>query len=210
MIWSLQGISTRPFYSTWLLNRSVLSHRCELDAIVRLTRDVMLLRNSLQRPSTPGNSDILYPLACSNTWGLLPLVIWPLRTLPPYFLMTPRSDFVWCQVTILGRMPFFGHIRETDAAIEFVTDALRPLQAGQPSPCPVRLLMVACHSWSGPFGHFHHTFLELREVTPAGVKSPFFVGCHCSAISGYRLAKEFVTEALQSSAERASRATSVD
>ena len=82
-------------------------------------------------------------------------------------------------------------------ASEFVTETFKPLQKGQP---PVSLWVmffgVASHSWSGPFGHVHQTFLFVPAVIFSGERSSFLVGCHCAMTAGKRLASEFVTDTL--------------
>ena len=78
------------------------------------------------------------------------------------------------------------------AASELVTETFRFMQKGQRVWC--RLAMAVAHSWSGPSGHFHQTRLPEPQPTPAGVRSPFFVGCHSAAISGATTAREFVEE----------------
>src|SRR5215213_2041034 len=82
-------------------------------------------------------------------------------------------------------------------ARELVYEAFLPAQYGQ--PVGLRLLVrsptTASHSWSGPSKHSHHTFFPEAATTPSGVRFPFFVGCHCLASSGYRLAREFVADA---------------
>ena len=70
----------------------------------------------------------------------------------------------------------------------------RWLQYGHPLPRRVRVLAVAAHSWSGPFGHFHQIFFLDPATMSAGPRSSFLVGCHSFAISGNRLAKLLVTE----------------
>jgi hypothetical protein len=79
---------------------------------------------------------------------------------------------------------------------ELVTDALNPRQNGHPVPPRVRLSNVDCHSWSGPFGHFHQYILLEPATTWSALRSPFLVGCHSSARSGWREARELVTDAL--------------
>ena len=79
-------------------------------------------------------------------------------------------------------------------ANELVTDTFSPRQHGQPLREVVRLPMGASHSWSGPPEHCHQNFLCEPATTWSGVTSPFLVGCHCAAISGKRVRREFVTE----------------
>ena len=84
------------------------------------------------------------------------------------------------------RLPFFvgchwAAISACREANELVTETFWPAQHGQPWPL-VRLLSEASHSWSGPSGHIHQTFL--RTTTCSGVKPPFLVGCHWAANSG--------------------------
>ena len=57
----------------------------------------------------------------------------------------------------------------------------------QPTP-EVRLATVASHSC--PFLHLHQTSLSEPGTTSRGVKSGLRVGCHCSAISGYRVSRQ--------------------
>src|ERR1700723_265359 len=54
--------------------------------------------------------------------------------------------------------------------------------------------MWPCHSWSGPFGHFHQTIWCDPEANCSGVRGLFFVGCHSPATWGKNRAREFVTE----------------
>ena len=78
---------------------------------------------------------------------------------------------------------------------EFVTEICRPAQQGQPFLTPTHLLLDdACHSWSGPLGHFHQKRLFDPAITWLGVRSPFLVGCHSAAMSECKLFREFVTE----------------
>jgi len=79
------------------------------------------------------------------------------------------------------------------AANELVTDTLLPEQQGQPFP-PTREFSVACHSWSGPFGHIHHAFLAEPATIWSGARLPFFAGCHWAANSVSRKANELVAE----------------
>src|SRR5262249_11274029 len=69
---------------------------------------------------------------------------------------------------------------------ELLTDALNPAQNGQPVALLflARLCGVACHSWSGELGQRHQTLLCDPATTIAGVRSPFFVGCHSAASWG--------------------------
>src|SRR5262245_12479139 len=76
------------------------------------------------------------------------------------------------------------------AAIELVTDTRWFRQNGQLFPP----YTCACHSWSGPFLHFHQTLWWLPLGTSRGVRSPFLLGCHKRATSGDRVASELVTE----------------
>ena len=62
---------------------------------------------------------------------------------------------------------------------------------GHPLPL-LRLVTVAGHSKSkcfpvsgSSYGKIHHTVLLLFAVTSCGVRSPFFVGCHCFASSEF-------------------------
>src|SRR5262249_14962280 len=86
-------------------------------------------------------------------------------------------------------------IAGASAAIEFVTEARLPRQKGQPVPFTARVYGVSSDSWSGPFGHFHQTLRSEPTATRRGRSSPFFLGCHCFATPGAKVAKEFVTEA---------------
>ena len=97
------------------------------------------------------------------------------------------------------RSPFFvgchsAAISEEKASSEFVTDTRCPAQHGHPLFDNVRSLILADHSWSGPSGHIHQTFLLLPATTSAGVRSPFFVGCHSAAISEEKASSEFVID----------------
>ena len=89
------------------------------------------------------------------------------------------------------RFPFFVgcHCADSSASRdckELVTETCFPSQAGHPQFLDARLAIVASHSWSGPLGHFHQTLnFDDPKVTSAGVRSPFFVGCHCAASSGW-------------------------
>ena len=71
-----------------------------------------------------------------------------------------------------------------------VTETAWPAQAGHPEPDRVRWSTFASHSWSGPSGHFHQTFLPEPATTPVGNRSPFLVGCHCAATSGNKSAND--------------------
>ena len=44
----------------------------------------------------------------------------------------------------------------------------------------------------------HHTFLCDLDVTSAGIRSSFLVGCHSAASLGNKVCKELVTETLSS------------
>src|SRR2546426_287679 len=79
-------------------------------------------------------------------------------------------------------------------ARELVTETFSPAQHGHPTLVLVRLLTTACHSWSGPFGHFHQYFSADPATTLSGVRFPFFMGCHPAAIFGKEQASELVTE----------------
>ncbi len=104
--------------------------------------------------------------------------------------------------TKVGEMPPFlvgchwAAMSGNNAARELVTDACSPLQNGQPLLVDgfVRLFGVVCHSWSGPLEHFHQTMVTDPAVTLSGVRSPFLVGCHSSAIPGKSEIKEFSPE----------------
>jgi len=66
------------------------------------------------------------------------------------------------------------------------------LHFGQFLPC-VLLPMLASHSC--PFLHCHQTFLFDPGVTSFGVSLLFLVGCHCAAISGRLVSKQFSKQA---------------
>ena len=51
-----------------------------------------------------------------------------------------------------------------------------------------------CHSWAGPLGHCHQTFLLDAPAILSGVRPPFFVGCHWIATSWNSEANALVTE----------------
>nr|WP_257131487.1 hypothetical protein [Bacillus thuringiensis] len=71
-------------------------------------------------------------------------------------------------------------------------EAYRPEQYGQLvglETFPLWLI-VASHSWSSPFEHFHHTFIFALLVTSYGISVPFFVGCHSLATLGSTYASE--------------------
>ena len=96
-------------------------------------------------------------------------------------------------------MPFFVGchsvaISENWLANELVIEGFLPAQYGQPCPARVLLWRSACHSWSGPLEHFHHTFACEPETILSGVNSLFFVGCHSAAIFENWLASELVME----------------
>src|SRR5215213_6965431 len=82
-------------------------------------------------------------------------------------------------------------------ARELVTETFLLAQYGQ--PVGLRLLVrsptTASHSWSSPSGHLHQAFFPEAATTFSATRSPFLVGCHCLASSGYRLAREFVADA---------------
>src|SRR5438874_12063332 len=93
--------------------------------------------------------------------------------------------FVGCQSAVmLGK----------STASELVTEAFRPLQEGQPASLYVRAFNLACHSWSALLGHCHQKSLFEPATTRSGVRVPFFVGCHCPAMSGKSEERELVTE----------------
>ena len=75
-----------------------------------------------------------------------------------------------------------------------VTDTFLPAQHGHPRPPLVRLLTTVCHSWSSATSHFHQVFRCEPKTTSAGVRSPFLVGCHWSAMSGKFPARLLVTD----------------
>ena len=59
---------------------------------------------------------------------------------------------------------------------------------------PLDLLLLfgeVCHSWSSPLSHFHHTFSPFPLEISKGVNSPFLVGCHSLASSGFNSASDF-------------------
>ncbi len=72
----------------------------------------------------------------------------------------------------------------------FEMETLWPAQKGQPVPSRVRDSGIASHSWSPATSHFHHTFFRDDFLTLKGVTVPFLVGCHSSATSGNRSAKD--------------------
>ena len=72
---------------------------------------------------------------------------------------------------------------------------LAALQKGQPFPRFTRGCIRASHSCSGFVEHLHQTFRALPGVTLAGVRSPFFVGCHSAASFGNSAASEFAASA---------------
>ena len=80
---------------------------------------------------------------------------------------------------------------------EWVTKNIRLLQCGHACLPRVRLFAVALHSWSGPLGHFHQYLLLEPARTCTGVTLPFLVGCHWAAMSGWRAARELVTESFR-------------
>src|SRR5262249_16466499 len=93
------------------------------------------------------------------------------------FLLDPET------MSLGERCPFLvgcnsAAISGKSVASELVTETCFPGEDGQHEPILVRLVIVACHSWSGPFGHFHQTFKCDPTATLSGVVSPFFVGCH--------------------------------
>ena len=99
------------------------------------------------------------------------------------------------------RLPFFSGCHSSAifgrvAARELVTEIFCPAQNGQFVPPLALASTVVFHSWSGPSGHFHHIFRCVPLATSDGVSSPFFVGCHSSASSGYNDCREFVIETL--------------
>jgi hypothetical protein len=76
-----------------------------------------------------------------------------------------------------------------------VIENLLPAQKGQPVLEDTLSFGEACHSWSGPTGHRHQTFLLLCGKRSSGRSWPFFSLCHCFARSGYTALREvsFVT-----------------
>jgi hypothetical protein len=99
------------------------------------------------------------------------------------------------------RSPFFVgcHCAATlgnREARELLIETFRPRQNGQPAGWAllVRALIVACHSWSACFEHFHHTFLLLPGLTLSGVRLPFLDECHSATSSGNNDAKELLIE----------------
>ena len=60
---------------------------------------------------------------------------------------------------------------------------------GQPIPFDFveRVAICASHSW--PFSQRHQTFLLLPAITSAGMRVPFFVGCHSAASQGCVVAR---------------------
>ena len=78
---------------------------------------------------------------------------------------------------------------------ELVTETFLLRQNGHALPPRVRLSNVDCYSWSGPFGHFHQYILPEPATTWSALRSAFLVGCHSSARSGWREARELVTDA---------------
>jgi hypothetical protein len=72
---------------------------------------------------------------------------------------------------------------------EFVTDARRFEQNGHEPR--TRVATVADHSWSGPFGHFHHaTRCELGATF--GPSTPFLAASQESATPGWRAMSPFL------------------
>jgi hypothetical protein len=81
------------------------------------------------------------------------------------------------------KLPFFARChrrarRGNSRASDRSELACWPAQKGQPVFKLVRELILASHTWSRPFGHFHQTFRREPAVTSLGRSSPFFVGCH--------------------------------
>src|SRR5262249_29553662 len=130
----------------------------------------------------------VYNFAC-HSWSV------PLR----HFHHTLASELA---TTLSGkRFPFLVgcHCAATVGnreARELVTETFRPAQHGQPVGLDLcaRSATFACHSWSGPFGHFHQTFLLHPGITWSGVKLPFRDGCHSATSSGKSAASDFVIE----------------
>jgi len=81
-----------------------------------------------------------------------------------------------------------SYSRDRAGFLEELLPALAFLRAqiGQLFPS-VRWATLVIHSC--PHVPFHQTFLVLFGVTSAGVRSPFFSGCHSLAISGYTVPK---------------------
>mmetsp|Transcript_1146 Transcript_1146/g.2300 ORF Transcript_1146/g.2300 Transcript_1146/m.2300 type:complete len:311 (+) Transcript_1146:578-1510(+) len=59
---------------------------------------------------------------------------------------------------------------------------------------PVRELMALRHTWSSATGQLHQTATGAEARTLPGVAVPFLVLCHCAAIAGATVWRQFVTE----------------
>ena len=122
-------------------------------------------------------------------------MVWAFRACPPYLLLRTSNNPFRNEVPIFGWMPLAGYVGWR-VARELVTDTLNPPQNGHPFPPRVRSTNFDSHSWSRPFGHFHQYLLWDPATTQSGVRSPFLVVCHSSARSGWREARQLVTETL--------------
>jgi len=76
-----------------------------------------------------------------------------------------------------------------NVARQFERTVFFPVQTGQPLP-DVLLAILASHSWSLPFSHFHHTFIPEFIVNSSGFKIPFLVGCHSFASLGFLISRD--------------------
>jgi hypothetical protein len=69
-------------------------------------------------------------------------------------------------------------------ASEFVTDAWRPEQHGQPLLMPVRLATVVSQTWSRPSGQRHQYFFCDPKAIASPVIPSLRSGSSCAAIAG--------------------------
>ena len=75
-----------------------------------------------------------------------------------------------------------------------VTETFLFAQNGHPLPLRARLLIVACHLWSGPPSQSHHTFLFEPAVSSRGVRSPLRSWSHWRHSLRWVVARErFIT-----------------
>ena len=115
-------------------------------------------------------------------------------------LLQNHQIFLWLpKLTSFGiKLPFFVgcHSSATSGFFierRFLSVTARPAQAGQPLPL-VLLLTGASHSClQSSLLQSHQIFLLDPKLTSFGVKSPFFVGCHSAATSGFFIERRFLS-----------------
>ena len=112
----------------------------------------------------------------------------------PYLHSHQTILLLTCTTSVGWSLPFFVGCQSraiffSTVASELVQDTRRLAQNGQPRR--VRLSTIDIfHSWSGPFGHCHHTFRSLPGMTSSGRNRPLRVVCQVAATLGSTVASD--------------------